>query len=226
MRFHLPKPLHGWREFVGEVGIIVIGVLIALGAEQVVESWHWRNAVAEYRAAADRELAFDYAAFQYRLGQSRCVGSRIAELDEWDAQWRSGTGKPLMREIGRPSIITARVSVRDSAPADVLARMRLAERTAYAAFYDTLDNNWQQMRDEREAWRSLGAYNHATALTHEDLMRLDELIYRVKSIDRVLRLNVPALDRQARELGIKPSFGSDPYALPDNSFCQPVLAQG
>lgn len=27
MDFHLPKPLHGWREFVGEVAIIVLGVL-------------------------------------------------------------------------------------------------------------------------------------------------------------------------------------------------------
>lgn len=25
MHFHLPKPLHGWREFAGEVGIIVVG---------------------------------------------------------------------------------------------------------------------------------------------------------------------------------------------------------
>jgi len=43
MHFHLPKPLHGWREFVGEVAIIVLGVLIALGAEQVVEWLHWRH---------------------------------------------------------------------------------------------------------------------------------------------------------------------------------------
>ena len=43
MHFHLPKPLHGWREFAGEVGIIVIGVLIALGAEQMVEAVHARN---------------------------------------------------------------------------------------------------------------------------------------------------------------------------------------
>ena len=28
------KPLHGWRTFWGEVGIIVLGVLIALGAQQ------------------------------------------------------------------------------------------------------------------------------------------------------------------------------------------------
>jgi hypothetical protein len=38
VHFHLPKPLHGWRALVGEVGIIVIGVLIALGAEQVVKT--------------------------------------------------------------------------------------------------------------------------------------------------------------------------------------------
>ena len=32
MHFHVPKPLHGWRAFTGEVGIIVIGVLIALAS--------------------------------------------------------------------------------------------------------------------------------------------------------------------------------------------------
>ncbi|HLY07323.1 MAG TPA: hypothetical protein VKR31_16375 [Rhizomicrobium sp.] len=32
MHFHLPKPLHGWRAIFGEVGFIVFGVLIALGA--------------------------------------------------------------------------------------------------------------------------------------------------------------------------------------------------
>ncbi len=45
MHIHLPKPLHGWRQFVGEVGIIVIGVLIALGAEQMVESLRWQQKV-------------------------------------------------------------------------------------------------------------------------------------------------------------------------------------
>ena len=43
MHVHLPKPLHGWRAFVGEVGIIVIGVLIALAAEQVAEDWRWHR---------------------------------------------------------------------------------------------------------------------------------------------------------------------------------------
>jgi hypothetical protein len=38
MHVHLPKPQHGWRAFAGEVGIIVIGVLIALGVEQIASA--------------------------------------------------------------------------------------------------------------------------------------------------------------------------------------------
>ena len=54
MHFHLPKPLHGWREFWGEVGIIVIGVLIALGAQQVVESARDRRvALVRWRGRAE-----------------------------------------------------------------------------------------------------------------------------------------------------------------------------
>jgi len=41
MHIHLPKPLHGWKEFTNEIFVIVVGVLIALGFEQVVEELHW-----------------------------------------------------------------------------------------------------------------------------------------------------------------------------------------
>lgn len=56
MHFHLPKPLHGWREFVGEIAIIVIGVLIALGAEQVVEHWRWEHKVAAAERSMNEEI--------------------------------------------------------------------------------------------------------------------------------------------------------------------------
>ena len=48
MPVHLPKPLHGWREFAGEVGIIVLGVLIALGAEQLIQTIHSQREVAQF----------------------------------------------------------------------------------------------------------------------------------------------------------------------------------
>jgi hypothetical protein len=59
MEVHLPKPLHGWREFVGEVGIIVLGVLIALGAEQVAEYFHQRAELREAEDAMTSELRDD-----------------------------------------------------------------------------------------------------------------------------------------------------------------------
>ena len=67
MHVHLPKPLHGWREFAGEVGIIVIGVLIALGAEQVVETVHGNAEVRQFRGAVSDELAYDLGAYKQRL---------------------------------------------------------------------------------------------------------------------------------------------------------------
>src|SRR5690348_13077120 len=74
MHFHLPTPLHGWREFAGEVGIIVIGVLIALGAEQMVESWQWRGQAAEARTALRAEIGRDNLPQAYtRLAIAPCL---------------------------------------------------------------------------------------------------------------------------------------------------------
>lgn len=56
MHFHLPKPLHGWREFAGEIAIVVIGVLIALSAEQLVESWTWKQKVAAAEQTMNEEI--------------------------------------------------------------------------------------------------------------------------------------------------------------------------
>jgi hypothetical protein len=49
MQFHLLKPLQGWREFTHEIVIIVMGVLIALGAQQLVEAANWRREVHSFR---------------------------------------------------------------------------------------------------------------------------------------------------------------------------------
>ncbi|MDE2485957.1 MAG: hypothetical protein KGO51_01030 [Alphaproteobacteria bacterium] len=57
MDIHKPKPVHGWREFLGEIGVIIIGVLIALGAEQAVAAAHHHEQVRDLRKALDQEVA-------------------------------------------------------------------------------------------------------------------------------------------------------------------------
>ena len=83
MHFHLPKPLHGWREFVGEVGIIVVGVLIALGAEQAVEALHWHGEAEQARAALRSEVRDDDLPQAYtRLAIGPCLDAQLKQLQD------------------------------------------------------------------------------------------------------------------------------------------------
>ena len=71
MHLHLPKPLHGWREFAGEVGVIVLGVLIAIALEQAVEAIHWQAQVRDARGAIAEDMAQTNRAFAFRVARSR-----------------------------------------------------------------------------------------------------------------------------------------------------------
>ena len=118
MHFHLPKPLHGWREFVGEVGIIVLGVLIALSAEQVVETLHMRSETDAVRASMRDELANDRARWEVTHAQYPCLVKQLDELQQWTKSAPAGAN---LLHVQRPLLWNAHVSTWEmarSTPAD------------------------------------------------------------------------------------------------------------
>jgi hypothetical protein len=90
----MPKPMHGWRVFAGEIAIIVIGVLLALGAQSIVEQWRWQGEVKTSNDAFRDELGTASAIAYERLIIQPCLQGRISELSrllaekgsEWAAQ--------------------------------------------------------------------------------------------------------------------------------------------
>jgi hypothetical protein len=48
MHIHVPKPIHGWKQFFNEIIVIAIGILIALLLEQTVEQVHHRHQSAQF----------------------------------------------------------------------------------------------------------------------------------------------------------------------------------
>jgi hypothetical protein len=82
MHFHLPKPMHGWREFAGEVGIIVVGVLIALGAEQLVEMEHWRDAAGAAQDSVAEEMQDEYFAASEMAIAQPCIDRQLELLEK------------------------------------------------------------------------------------------------------------------------------------------------
>jgi hypothetical protein len=93
MHFHLPKPLHGWREFTGEVGIIVLGVLIALGFEQVVEAWRWRGEVREASVVLRQEITGHYENATELTMAAPCIDQQLIGLEK--ALLAPGPYKPV-----------------------------------------------------------------------------------------------------------------------------------
>jgi hypothetical protein len=82
MRIKFPKPLHGWRAFAGEVGVIVLGVLIALGAQQFVEMMNWTGIVDEANASMTKELSEDDGAqAKARIAMSPCIAQHLKQLE-------------------------------------------------------------------------------------------------------------------------------------------------
>jgi hypothetical protein len=104
MHVHLPKPMHGWREFAGEVGIIVVGVLIALAAEQVVEAAHDRQLASEARDNVRAEAATNIGFIRDRLSTQACIDQRIYELQSILSRSGEGPLTPQPAWVSRPPL--------------------------------------------------------------------------------------------------------------------------
>jgi hypothetical protein len=77
MEIHRPKPVHHWGELLKEVGIIVLGVLIALAAEQTVEWLHWRYEAHQADAHLRQDAATILDNMVERLDIQTCQDRRL-----------------------------------------------------------------------------------------------------------------------------------------------------
>lgn len=80
MKIKLPTPREGWRAFAGEVGVIVLGVLIALAAQEAVESLRWREEVRLTEDALTIEIAESVLHASERQMVNRCLSDRLSKL--------------------------------------------------------------------------------------------------------------------------------------------------
>jgi hypothetical protein len=202
MRFFLPKPLRGWRQFVGEVGIIVIGVLIALGAEQVVQDLNVRADERAFRATVDHEIGLNLFAYNVRARQFACDKARDADLKKWLDRARSGENVPALWPAG-PVILSPYRSAWDNRDAEVFRRLPLQVRQKYAEFYDELESNWSTMQGEHASWNQLVPYVEAGPITLEDRRRIRPILTQLQNAHANLETNIPLSQKIAEVLKVR-----------------------
>ena len=156
MHLHLPKPVHGWRAFANEVGIIVIAILLALGAEQLVERNHWSHEAEKGRHAIDLELSHAAGVFEERLLVQPCLDRRLKEVDSLlRAARRSGQladfadiGRPPSRPIENEAWSTAVSS-------GLLQHFNQTERNSLSMVAAQIASYDQDLVEEQRAWATL-----------------------------------------------------------------------
>lgn len=144
MEIHKPKPVHSWRELLTEIGVIVIGVCIALAAEQLVEEIHWRKQVQDARHAIATEMAENIGSAIVIWRRQICAERRLDEVAEILDRARETGILPPVGNIGRLTPRMWRTGTWDSMVASQVAthfpREQLAQlASTYTAIRLTAD---------------------------------------------------------------------------------------
>jgi len=205
MEIHKPKPVHNWREFLSEVGVIVLGICIAISLEQLVETWHWDQEVKVARKALHAEMIANEAnLFARRLAYEPCVVRQIKEaeaiLADLEAHRKprrfttfhfgeSGPGNDGEWQAQRAA------QTQTHFPPEELAMM--------SQFYKwVLDfQDWTQREEDR--WAELTALREPPAgLGPSDFIRLRGGLAAIRRTDSLVRTNSGRALKMADALGI------------------------
>lgn len=213
MHFHLPKPLHGWREFVGEVGIIVLGVIIALGFEQAVERVRWNQQVHAARETIHREMVFDLADFADRLRVAHCLDRDLAEAQRrLDTAAATGSTPSAAVAADSPGRLLLVGDYDAQQSAQNLVHFPPDELSALGLWYDQARDLkvWDQQEDS--IWTDLGLLAPASAkLGPVDLAPLRRDLVMARTLEFLTVLNGKREIDRAKALGVTPGPSRQDY---------------
>ncbi len=203
---HKLKPWHGWREFLKEYGIIVLGVLTALAAEQLAENVRWTQKLAETRAQLRIELSGDAGSGLGWLASGPCIDNQLEALNEsvWAAR-RTGVFSPPPRAYG-PSLFEfksdAWLNARSLQVSDHFSPEETSDFSAAYFFASELKDDLLQLRQVAAALAPL-----ARPLDHVTPAEADAFVSRIgqaRELQSRMHLAAMLMIKDAERLGASP----------------------
>jgi hypothetical protein len=216
MQVRLPKPLHGWREFAGEVGVVLLGVMLALGAQQLVSDWQWRSDVRDSDARISEELSFDVALAYERYAIDPCLRPRLTELrDELlknDPTWPGSRASladdlfksgfpPVYRTPGRPWALASWQNAQDSG---VIGHFQPARAQQLGGLFETVALLKQRQSEEETMSESLSDLAFAGPVSSAERRANLKIVASLDAIDALIVFDSGVLIHDARQAGIRP----------------------
>ena len=194
------KPINSWPGFVGEIAIIVIGVLIALSAEEIVQRLNWKEQVSQARASLDAQLLESQFAALERVADSKCDIRKLDRLDSLIA----GKKVPEMDLSGLTSLRLWSTSSWDAASASgAVAHMDPEVRNLYADLFSMAAVLGTMNRQEFETGADLRTMERHPEPTETSRDRLSRELSRLRSYNRMMALGAGQWIANAKPLRLQ-----------------------
>ena len=201
MEIHRPKAIDDWGDFFKEVGIIVLGVLIALAAEDALSDYHWRQEVKIVQDSLDDELSDSLFSALERVKITDCQRRTLARLDELADDSR---GTLVIRNDPVTRNRVWGTAAWDAAVASgAIAHMDHDTRNTYAELFSFVrlfrDFNIRQ----EELWARIDAYRRPRALTPDSRDRFVETVSQLRALTHSMNLGAQQFVELAKPLHLQ-----------------------
>jgi len=232
------RPPNGWQAVGWELVIVTVGVLIALGAQQLAEDRQGHSRALASVAAVEAELATDAGVFEERVIQQVCEERRLAEVRAIIVAARSTRRLPRVTGIGksitRPTLRTAWEEAQYS---EVLDRWPQQERIGIGTIYSQQEPSDATTLRETAQWLKLQSMMEmmAGSLSDSDLSLLADVIGELTFLSWANGIDARQLVEYITARGIKPTYDivlDKPGSIADvraqvakSLICQPLSVQ-
>ena len=151
MNVHKAKLLDNWRDLLKEWGIIVLGVLTALFAEQAVQSFEWHQKVDAAIADMDNELTRGNGPQAYvRLAMHDCVASQLDDLRGTIERGDRAQSRKMIEALWLPKRTWDSLARESATASDVASHMPHDRMLQYRITYETVPD-LQRLADKELA---------------------------------------------------------------------------
>jgi hypothetical protein len=179
------KPPHGWDAVAWELVIVTAGVLLALAAQQVVETANHRGEARDAERDIRGELEQNMAKLRSRWAIRACVEKRVAELQELiGSSGARGGAIETPNWVGRPQFWTMQMGRwQATSQAGRAALLRPDDLALYSSMYSYMGNVTAAMIKEQDDWARLRSLEHLDRLSPEMAFQLLSTLQEARYIN-------------------------------------------
>ncbi len=147
-------PPHGWRAVWWELGIVTLGVLIALGIGEIAEAVRWKVRVNSSMAAMRTELSENHFNVVERRAYQQCLVNRLSQIGQVLRDARRSGILPHIDKVGGPALRLTQSSAFEVAKSEgVLLHMDKKQARDFASIYGVFELYRTLADEEQNSWQ-------------------------------------------------------------------------